>query len=71
MTVPMTQTPAHPRRIGPSVATVACLTARLAPGTPKRHVFALIILGFPGSLAGAIATIPMDIGPTGIRSRWS
>lgn len=39
------------------------IAARLAPRNPMRHVLALGILGFLGALAGAIATIPMELGP--------
>ncbi len=39
------------------------LAARLAPRNPIGHALALGIVGFVVSLAGAIATIPMDLGP--------
>jgi len=37
--------------------------ARLAPHAPMRHVLALGILGTLGALVGAIATVPMEMGP--------
>lgn len=39
------------------------IAARLAPHSPMRHALALGLMGFVLSLAGAIATIPMDLGP--------
>lgn len=39
------------------------IAARLAPHSPMRHALALGIVGFALSLAAAIATIPMDLGP--------
>ena len=39
------------------------LAARLAPRNPMRHALILGAVGFVVSLAGAIATIPMDLGP--------
>ena len=39
------------------------LAARLAPHHPMRHAMILGAVGFALSLAGAIATIPMDLGP--------
>jgi hypothetical protein len=39
------------------------VTARLAPRSRMHHVFALGIVGFVLGLLGAIATIPMNIGP--------
>ena len=39
------------------------IAAKFAPRNPMRHALALGILGFVLSLAGAIATIPMDLGP--------
>jgi hypothetical protein len=39
------------------------LAARFAPRNPMRHALALGVVGFALSLAGAIVTIPMDLGP--------
>ena len=39
------------------------VTARLAPRNPMRHALILGAIGFVLSLGGAIATIPMDLGP--------
>jgi hypothetical protein len=39
------------------------LAARLAPRNPMRHALILGGIGFVLSLAGAIASIPMDLGP--------
>ena len=39
------------------------IAARFAPRNPMRHVLALGVLGFLGALAGAIATIPLELGP--------
>ena len=39
------------------------IAARLAPRNPMRHALVLGVIGFVLSLAGAIATIPMDLGP--------
>ncbi|MGH8622860.1 MAG: hypothetical protein ACRET3_12020, partial [Burkholderiales bacterium] len=39
------------------------LAARLAPHGPMRHALALGVVGLVLSLAGAIAAIPMDLGP--------
>jgi hypothetical protein len=39
------------------------IAARFAPRNPMRHALALGVVGFVVSLAGAIATIPMDLGP--------
>ena len=39
------------------------IAARFAPRNPMRHVLALGVLGFLGALAGAVATIPMELGP--------
>jgi hypothetical protein len=39
------------------------IAARLAPRNPMRHALALGVVGFVVSLAGAIATIPMNLGP--------
>ncbi|MGH9791752.1 MAG: hypothetical protein ACRD5W_11125 [Candidatus Acidiferrales bacterium] len=39
------------------------IAARLAPDAPMRHALVLGVVGFLLSLAGAIATIPMDLGP--------
>lgn len=39
------------------------LTARLAPYSPMRHVWALGVIGFIVGMAGAIATMPMHLGP--------
>lgn len=48
-----------------SVYTVAggYITARLAPRNPMRHVLVLAVIGFVAGMAGAIATVPMDLGP--------
>jgi len=40
------------------------ITARLAPHSPMRHALALGIVGFAVGAAGAIATIPMHLGPS-------
>jgi hypothetical protein len=40
------------------------IAARLAPGNPMRHALVLGAAGLVLSLAGAIATIPMDLGPS-------
>ena len=40
------------------------VTAKLAPHSPMRHVWTLGIIGFVVAIAGAIATIPMKLGPT-------
>jgi hypothetical protein len=39
------------------------LMARLAPHSPMRHVWVGAAIGFALSTAGAVATIPMDLGP--------
>ncbi|MGH8630098.1 MAG: hypothetical protein ACREU7_04930, partial [Burkholderiales bacterium] len=39
------------------------LAARLAPRHPMRHALVLGAIGFVLSTAGAVATIPMDLGP--------
>jgi hypothetical protein len=39
------------------------ITARLAPQNPMRHVLVLGIVGLVLSAAGAIAAIPMNLGP--------
>jgi hypothetical protein len=39
------------------------IAARLAPHEPMRHALILGIVGLVLSAAGAIATIPMDLGP--------
>jgi hypothetical protein len=39
------------------------VTARLAPRNPMRHAMLGGLIGFVLSGAGAIATIPMDLGP--------
>jgi hypothetical protein len=39
------------------------ITARFAPRNPMRHAMVLGIVGFILSTAGAIATIPMNLGP--------
>jgi hypothetical protein len=39
------------------------LTARFAPHSPMRHVWAYGLIGFALGAAGAIATIPMHLGP--------
>ena len=40
------------------------IAARFAPRNPMRYALALGAVGFVLSLAGAIATIPMDLGPS-------
>jgi len=40
------------------------IAARLAPRNPMRHALVLGAVGLVLSLAGAIATIPMDLGPS-------
>ena len=39
------------------------ITARFAPRSPMRHAWALGIMGFVVATAGAVATIPMHLGP--------
>ena len=39
------------------------VTAKLAPHSPMRHVWILAGIGFVVAVAGAIATIPMKLGP--------
>jgi hypothetical protein len=39
------------------------IAARFAPDNPMRHAVALGVVGLALSLAGAIATIPMHLGP--------
>ena len=39
------------------------MAARVAPNAPIRHAIILGVIGLVMSLAGAIATIPMNIGP--------
>lgn len=39
------------------------VTARLAPHSPMGHAMAVGILGLVVGTAGAVATIPMDLGP--------
>lgn len=39
------------------------VTARLAPHSPMRHVWVLGVIGFVIGIAGAMATIPMKLGP--------
>jgi len=39
------------------------IAARFAPHAPMRHAVVLGVLGLVLSTAGAIATIPMDLGP--------
>jgi hypothetical protein len=40
------------------------ITARLAPRSPMRHVWVLAAIGLVLGTAGAIATIPMHLGPS-------
>lgn len=40
------------------------ITARLAPHAPLRHALILGAIGFVLSAAGAIAAIPLNLGPT-------
>ncbi len=61
MTTPTTGEP--PRRLGRSAVLGSYIAARLAPRNPMRHALILGAIGFVLSLAGAIATIPMDLGP--------
>lgn len=42
----------------------AYLTARLAPRNPMRHALILGAIGFAVGLTGAIAAIPLDLGPS-------
>lgn len=45
-------------------AVIGCyLAARFAPRNPMRHALLLGAIGMVLSTAGAIATIPMDLGP--------
>jgi len=39
------------------------IAARFAPHAPMRHAMVLGVVGLVLSVAGAIATIPMDLGP--------
>jgi hypothetical protein len=39
------------------------IAARLAPRHPLRHALVLGVIGFVLSLAGAIVTMPMNLGP--------
>lgn len=39
------------------------ITARFAPRNPMRHVLVLGVIGLIMGTAGAIATIPMNLGP--------
>jgi hypothetical protein len=39
------------------------ITARFAPHSPMAHVWALGVIGFIVGMAGAIATMPMHLGP--------
>ena len=39
------------------------ITAKLAPRAPMTHVWVLAIIGLVMGTAGAIATIPMNLGP--------
>lgn len=40
------------------------ITARFAPHNPMRHALALGVVGLVAGAAGAIATIPMGLGPS-------
>lgn len=40
------------------------VTARFAPHAPTRHVWILAVIGLFMGTAGAIATIPMNLGPS-------
>lgn len=40
------------------------IAARLAPRNPMRHALVLGAIGFAVSVAGAFATIPMNLGPS-------
>ena len=45
-------------------AVIGCyIAARFAPRNPMRHAMVLGTIGLVLSIAGAIATIPMDLGP--------
>ena len=47
------------------IAVVGCyIAARFAPRNPMRHAMILGVVGFVLSVAGAIATIPMHLGPS-------
>jgi hypothetical protein len=39
------------------------VTARLAPHAPMRHVWVLAVIGLVIGSLGAVATIPMNLGP--------
>ena len=39
------------------------VTAKLAPHSPMRHVWILATIGTVVAIAGAVATIPMKLGP--------
>lgn len=39
------------------------VTARLAPRNPMRHVVILGVIGLAIAILGAVATIPMNLGP--------
>lgn len=39
------------------------ISARLAPQNPRRHALILGVVGTAAALAGAIAAIPMNLGP--------
>lgn len=39
------------------------VTARLAPSAPMKHVWILAFIGLAMGVAGAVTTIPMNLGP--------
>jgi len=41
----------------------AYITARIAPRNPSRHLWVFALIGLALGTAGAIATIPLNIGP--------
>jgi hypothetical protein len=63
MTIPITTPSTHPRRLLRSAAAVY-ITARLTPRNPMRRALGLGVLGTVVGTAGAIATIPMHLGPS-------
>jgi hypothetical protein len=41
----------------------AYITAKFAPRNPRRHLWTFAFIGFALGIVGAIATIPMNLGP--------